>query len=241
MHGQPDYGLYSRKSTTFGLADLGELVARLGGINTFDRRGDTVWQDDFESDVSRWSATIAGAGGSVVASSKHARNGAFSAKITAGDGMGSSTMIRRRFAVPASGRIGFEISFSVESDTRIIELHLGGNPGSNKFAAAIRYSHADSELLYYDTVPAWVPFATGIELREYDELFHTAKLVVDLATHKYVRFILGRTEYDMTAYEFYHTPLVEVPYMHTQFQLYGPGLVNPVCYADDAIMTQNEP
>jgi len=83
-HGQPDYGMYTLANTIYRLTDMGELAARLGSINTYDRRGDVIFLDSFESGLTAWSPSSACTGSDLVQSAKHARSGGFSAKFVCG-------------------------------------------------------------------------------------------------------------------------------------------------------------
>jgi len=51
--GHPDYGQAGPTSLIATVPDLGELAARLGSNNTWDRRGFILWYDDFEASVLR--------------------------------------------------------------------------------------------------------------------------------------------------------------------------------------------
>ena len=54
-HGYPDYGTQGPVSTVHSIQDLGELAVRLGSIVTFDRRGNVLWLDGFDSGIGAWS------------------------------------------------------------------------------------------------------------------------------------------------------------------------------------------
>ena len=53
-HGHPDYGGAAPLATVYTLQDLAELAARLGSIDVFDRRGNVLLLDDFESGIKKW-------------------------------------------------------------------------------------------------------------------------------------------------------------------------------------------
>ena len=53
----PDFGITDTVQAKSIITDMGELAARLGAPNVFDRLGSIVWYDDFQYGLSRWTAT----------------------------------------------------------------------------------------------------------------------------------------------------------------------------------------
>lgn len=248
-HGQPDYGVQAVKETVFGLADLAETAARLDSIVTFDRRGDIVWLDDFESDVLKWSLTLPGVGDSVVASSEAARNGAFSAKLTTGNVAGDMVTMVHYSPFPVTSRVGFEISFTVHDNLSDLIFSQRLYDGSDEHFARVRYRPATDVLEYLDRNAAWQNLAPSLVLLSATYILHTIKLVIDLNTQEYVRVIVDDVVYDLSALE---PPLLLPLYRHTPDVLTTPhweqlvdtitGVnANTSSYIDDAIVTQNEP
>jgi len=70
---------------------------------------------------------------------------------------------------------------------------------------------------------------------------HTMKLVVDLNTDRYVRFILNETEYDLSAYSANTFANPDQPHLGVKAILYSTAGFNADCWVDDIILTQNEP
>lgn len=241
MHGQADYGMYTRKTTTYGLSDMGELAARLKSIVTFDRRGDIIWLDDFESDLSQWHIVKGHHLASAVLSALHSRSGAFSAKLSCSAVATGSISIHRFSPFPVLSKMGFEVSFTIDSDLKYITFLFTGSTGTAQVGCGIRYYHQTGILMYYNLFAGYTQFASGITLRSNDYFFHTAKLVGDMTTGKYVRFILDNVVYDMNAYQFYWFDFIQLPYLYSLVYIKPEGLTTPVSYVDDVIMTQNEP
>ncbi|GAH53184.1 unnamed protein product, partial [marine sediment metagenome] len=183
-HGQPDFGIYAAKKTVSGLADLGELAARLGSIVTFDRRGDIVWFDDFEGEVDKWYQEPSGTDAAIVVSPDAARNGSFSAKLTTGDEVNDFATIIHYLPYPVTSRVGFEISFNVENDLSELIFSQRLYDGSYEHYARLRYLPATDVLQYLDSEAEWQDLVTGLVLWAATYAFHTVKLVIDLDTHK---------------------------------------------------------
>lgn len=244
--GQPDFGMYAVKTVGATLSDVGELAARLGSINTFDRRGDVVWFDDFEGDINGWFPFYDGDGAGVEASAERARSGAFSCKLTTGDEVGDPAMAVHYAPYPVVGGVGFEISFTIAPIIAVGELHyhtfiLTLFDGTHRHYAMIRYVEADKELLYWDGNPDWKVLASDLKLYFSTYEFKTLKLVIDLKTHKYMRLILNAKEYDMKdlSYQLTDDPIT-TPYWGSAFRLDTGRAENTISWIDDVILTQNE-
>jgi len=240
-HGNWDYGSYTPKKTIAGLADMGELAVRLGSPDTFDRRGDVMLVDDFEDNINKWVIGASGVGGGVALSNDYARNGSRCAKITSGDAIGDTTSITRNMPYPVISRIGFEISFTYHAHFNLWGWYVNLYDGVNSHTANIKYADATQLLTYYNSAGADITFATAVDLYAGTALFHTAKLVVDFTTDKYVRFILDDKEYDLSSYAIKVGASANQPLLSAVYAVATGTNENNICYADDAIITQNEP
>ena len=199
-HGHPDWGISQPRKTVYPVTDLAELAARLGSINTFDRRGDTVWMDDFEDNINKWNYSGSGTGWAVALSTDQALHGAKSAKLTTGNAVTNSTYIAKHHPLPVSSRLGLEISFTTDTSLSYIQFGLAYSTGTSYREASIRYIPGEpGSLQYKDETGIWTEFATTT-LPDVQSLFHTIKIVADLSSHKYTRVLLDNTEYDLSAH-----------------------------------------
>ncbi len=240
-HGYPDYGVGAPKKTTYTLSDMAELAARLGSIVTFDRRGDVVWLDDFEAGLEKWAPVIVGTGAALTNSPEAARSGGFSAKLTLGDAIDDQTGFVKYMGLPTLSKVGFEISFTIASALSHLGWRIFMLDGTYQHEAYIRYYESGSELKYLDQNNVYQHLAYIGNLWHASYCWHTAKLVVDHINHKYVRFLINENAIDMSALPYYH-PLSGVSPVYS-FRYYAAnGIIgNRSVYADDAIITQNEP
>ena len=240
-HGHPDYGIAAPKKTTFALSDMAELAARLGSIVTFDRRGDVVWWDNFEDNIAKWALTKSGTGADVALSTDTAIFGANSAKLTLGDAVGNITAITRYAAIPVTSKIAFEISFTTLTKIDYVQLDISLNNREYKNRAVIRYYPTTGVIKYLDENNTYQTLATIGETTHSTYVFHTMKLVIDLTSYTYTRFILDEQEFDMSTLLYYH-PTDTFPAMFTcQYAVSNGDTGNRSVYAENAIITQNEP
>jgi len=240
-HGYPDWGIFSPKKTVYALQDMAELVARLGSIVTFNRRGDVIWLDDFESGIGKWGAVLQGTGAGVVNTTETARNGAYSVKLTTGNAADDWAFFAHPHAYPVFSRLGFEISFALDSAIKDVRIFLVLYTGTTQHVAEIVYIHSTGELQYRDQNNVYQTFTTITPLRVYSKLFHTGKLVIDPANTKYYHLILNSQTFDLSAYSYFTTSSPTYPYMEVAIRVATPDAVNRSIYVDDAIITQNEP
>ena len=240
-HGQPDYGMYQLARTIYRLTDMGELAARLGSIDTFDRRGDVIWLDDFEDGITKWYNGTPDGGYVVTSSSEHSRNGLKSAKATFPAGATVNQTLEHWQPYPVLSKIGFEVSFTIHADLDFIEIYNRAYDGTNYLQGIIRYNVQTLTLEYQDSAGVMQTLDTAVYLYPKDYLFHTAKLVMDFANGLYSRLILNETSYDLSAYALRQVGSGINKHLYTFLNMKNFNDAAVAIYIDDAILTQNEP
>lgn len=228
-------------TTIFGQIDTGELAARLGSINTFDRRGHTVWMDDFENGVNKWTTEASGDDASVEQNITRFRSGGSSCKLTAGSTGNPFARIYTLLSFSVTGTFGYEFSFAIDSNTSTLDLHTLYYDGADLHVAGIRYDHANTDLYYESANGVWTIFDSSFSLVALAELFHTLKLVPDYANGLYSRLLIDAEVIDVSAYAIHSSALVVAPFLQVEIRNTGRLLNNDVVYVDDVIITQNEP
>lgn len=225
----------------YTLADMGELAARLGSIDTFDRRGNVIWFDDFESGIEKWTHESAAGGEDLVWSSLHARNGGFSAKLTTGAHTGDDALMMASLAYPRLSKIGFEISFLRDSYLREIIIRMGVETGTEIIIATATWVAAtkvcsciDKDGVTHDLTPT---ITFGLDY----PILNTIKLVADFINKEYVRLIVNSIEFNLSGITLPVIPVGPSPKLHGYLKIFT--VSDDVCtlYVNDAIFTQNEP
>lgn len=234
---------YAFRTDPIEAIDTAELAVRLGSIVSFDRRGEIVFMDDFEGPKVHWRQQGVGPGGlgSWEISQDTARSGAQSIFLETGTDIGARRDMWKIIPRPVPGKIGFEISVTGGSNTSRI-LQMKHYDGTMLLEAKVKLDGLAETLSYWSSAGAWEVFATGIALSYHSYFFSTCKLVADIATRKYVRFLLNAIEYDLSSYDLEATANSTNPQlliMSTSANAYGGGAQGD--YWDDAIVTQNEP
>jgi len=242
MHGQPDYGAQAAKQTIGSLADMAELAARLGSINTFDRRGDVMFIDGFESGLAPYYPFCGGTGCNVRQNSEYSRNGGFSCKLTTGsDGTRQATILRI-CPYPVLGNLGFEISFTMQILMETYDFTLRLEDNLIRYTATIRYDEVNDSLQYLDEDGNYIDIETELLMYKHVHLFNTLKMVVDFTNREYVRLMINEHSWS----------LADIP-LRSEAAAWGDRISarltctgqddgnNHYIFADDFIITQNEP
>lgn len=240
-HGAPDWGAFESLSTIYRVTDLGELAARLNVVNTYDRRGNVVWWDDFEDNINKWEISAPGAGAAVALSSDTARSGGKCAKLTAGTSVNTRCHIYRRLGSPLiNTKLGFEFSYALEN-TVLVELFFQSFTGESLVQGGFRYNQGTQLLQYYDQDGNWSTLDDSLMIFPIISWLQ-CKLVVDTTgTAEYVRFLITDKSYDMsglyprftasTIGGYLGVRIAAIPVVETSYNM----------YVDDFIITQNEP
>lgn len=240
-HGTPDWGLVGPKQTTFGLDDLGEHAVRVGSPHLWDRRGDVVYISDFSEGFESARQSINGASCGCLLSCGHTRSGAFSVKVT-GDGVAAcQSGVQLNMPFPVRGRLGAEFSFSNQSIGPTWRIWMQVNDRARSWEMGIEIDSSTFDLNYLDENGFWTPFANVLILSFDDIPDLTMKVVVDMATHEYVRTVLNDQEFLMAGLQMYDTGPIGTGWWHTRFRIRRAIGEDTDEWLDSVILTQNEP
>lgn len=253
--GTPDYSSPKPLATVptgevYTSTDIGELAARLGSIDTFDRRGNVIDLDDFESPILTWH-TAASSTGMVRHTSIQAWSGAQSVQLLCGILVDDYAQMNKRFSSLAPGKVGMEVHWRLDN---------WGGPGNDAdYYFRLLHSRVDGtadyhfQIRYDRTLGRWY-FLTDknteapILEQSMGDAWQPFKLVIDTTTGKYERVILSAQEIDMSEYGGY----VTTPASYNPGEIYttlritqrdGLGVGTNYLYmlVDDFLLTQNEP
>jgi len=223
------------------LTDLAELATRLGSIDTFDRRGNVIWMDDFESGIKHYEVLIDSAPGVFKWSSETARNGGFCGEITTPAANGDGTWIIKRLPPPVLSNIGFEVSFARWADLNNIfaQLMIADSRGKTYFA--VRWLVSSEELQWRDSAGAWHSLTPRPWIASATTSWNTIKIVVDLINLQWQRATLNAATYDLSG-QAGRAAGSGTPYELTgTITAYSGAAGSKITYIDDVIFTQNEP
>lgn len=243
-HGLPDYGINVAKEINFNLADLADLAVRMGSIVEYDRRGDVIYLDDYESPLRRY-REIVSANCSARLDSTSSRSGAQCCKLATSGVINDFAATYYYLAPMVSGRHGAKISvvhLNFHTSNSEYVIYWSVFTGTHNINAGIALNPWARTIAYYD--PAGVPVVFEDNFRPISSnvwQYHNMKLVVDFDTGYYVRFLFDILEWDMSALRFLKNPNPGAPQHTVALQIEALAAAVKVAYQDDFVYTLNEP
>ncbi len=239
--GQPDFGVYTDTPVASGISDPGEAAARLGSINVYDRRGWTVWMDDFEAPSIKWYGAVVAPGVGPVLVTTASWTGVQSVYLDAVAGAGGVSGMLKIFPLLRLGRLGIEFwTRGVTVTPGYLGLVFDIFDGTNQSRAEVRVD------FLADTVSIVTPAGKiEIDTGAFPLLalmpFVPIKIVVDMDTDMYIRLMVGHQEYDISAHALVDVGLNTDRLVRAQFSLNGDAGGDSYAWLENFILTQNEP
>jgi len=170
---------------------------------TFDRRGELLYWDDFESPSQRYQDWVTAlSGGTVLRSTENPKFGDFGVKLVTGATIADSSVVSYEINDFHIDRVGAEISFASISAASYLFIDMCYFDGVNKLQGKIAYDTSNSKLQVWSsgvwTTAATLPMFMGTAGEKLP--FTTIKLVMDLSRNEYVRALCAGTEVGMSAF-----------------------------------------
>lgn len=240
-HTRPDYSTKQKMATIYGEVDNAELAARLNSVDTYDRRGNVILIEDFEAATLKWVTSTVGVGAAANLSAAWAKRGSTSCILTAGAGAAGNAQIARYVPVLNAGKIGGEISFTIDPDTTLIYFVIAYYDGANTYQAYMMYDHANTRLRYRAAGGAFVTLVDPLILDDQYNIFHSIKVVLDINLMEYVRVIVDNTQTSMAGIQSYNLISAFNPIIIYWVHHASDNAAAKSIYVDDFILTQNEP
>ncbi|MBA7580770.1 hypothetical protein ES708_22664 [subsurface metagenome] len=239
--GQADFGAYAVKEVSASISDMGEVAARLGSIDIYDKRGDVVHFDNFEEPVIAWNTHLTDADCYVRHDSTNPKSGSQSIRLHTSNVNEAKARIQRHFPVLASKRLGCEISFSKLSDNCVFHFSVDYFDSVDFHYAEIKFNSTTEKIyvqiqgeLWQEVADIRVPFAV-------DYHFQTVKLVADFGTDFYQRLLYGLNQYDISDIPLGVYADNHHLYIQIMFWIVNKAASGGDIWLDDFIFTQAEP
>lgn len=215
MPDRPDWSKYLIGSERHSLQDMGELAVRLGSPVTYDRRGEVIWYDIFAHGLTPWNPVIVGGGCSVSLDVDYAPFSGYCVKLYTAGVENDRAVMYRYFAAPEVNKWGIEVAVALFDAYKEFRFQLQRYDGTYRYTARIRLNETASEIQLVTTNAATVKIDDLVDLTYENGVYHLMKLVADMSTNEYERFIFNQTEYNISGNSLYiteeeHVPLSEV-------------------------------
>jgi hypothetical protein len=223
---------------------LAELAVRNGSIHSFDRRGEIIFQDDFENSTNKWVAGYvypASCAISTHASLKKASSMELITRPILNDSVG----VVHSEIHSALSRFGYEANFTINSQKGQYSMQLLASDGVNGYKYVFMYNRATKEYSYWNSSGAYTVFASDKVMAPssdvYGYTFNKVKLVADLITKKYARIIVNNESFEIPEVPCETLALLGFPYVSVNFASKATDASAITSYLGGVIITQNEP
>lgn len=237
----PDFAEYAPKGFLYRNIDPTELAVRLGSVNTFNRSGDVIFQDGFESGLAAFYDLAPGTGAETDITPVTSRNGGFSCKMISGLYNDDATSLSKNLAYPFITKIGFEFSFSLTSTLVEIYASIIIYTDTEQLKATIEIEPSNKRISYYANDGSWPIIISDLNFTTGAQWFYTIKFIVDFENRIFDNLFFLKDVYDLSMYGLRITAGTYAPLLSTRVYIYPTSDVNRTLYVDDWIVTINEP
>lgn len=237
----PDFAEYAPKGFLYRNIDPTELAVRLGSVNTFNRSGDVIFQDGFESGLAAFYDIAPGVDADTDITPITARNGGFSALMVSGLLAEGVTFIGKFLAYPFLTKAGFEVSFSYPSTGIQIYIALIIYTGTERLLGLLVIEPASERIRYYNGDVTWPTLVSNVDPAVGAQWFNTIKLVIDFESRMFDKLFINKDVHDISSYALYVNNSDAAPLLDTEVYIKPTTNVNRTVYIDDWIVTINEP
>jgi hypothetical protein len=240
-HSAPDWSDALKSGYIYRVDDMAELAVRLGSIVNYDRRGEVLFAEGFESSLSAWSTSAGGTGASVAIDTTKSWQGSQSVKLVGGNTLLDVSSLDHITPYSVAGGFGVEVSYYALSATLAFELTLIVYDGSNRREYTIQIetiSGAIWALGAGDSLVSITPAANV--LIDVANGWNRVKLVLDVDAAAYKRLLINNQSWDLSAYVPYTLANALPPFLHQSLLIRSGLASNQSLWVDNAILTQNE-
>ncbi len=220
-----------------------EMAARSGSINVYDRRGETIFMDDFENGLNNWVASKSGLGSSVALSVLSSLRGSTSVKLVGGSDNDQYAQILHYMA-PAINvtPMGLELAASLDTNVDEIQCLFDYYTGAIQASFGVKYDLTNTTAAVLTASGTWTNVGSTVTPYAHDKNYSLMKVVFDPSTLEYHRFTLNHLDPTVKPLVgFIAAPVVTNPHATVRIKVLSNAAANGVSYIDNFIATVNEP
>ena len=240
-HGTPDWWGTGPKSTTYALQDLAELAVRLGSVNTYDRRGDVVWWDDWSGGAGRVIASGTGYGWEVYPVLVWGRYSSVALMLRTTQPVDYTTGFDLNLPYPVPGGIGVEVGFGAVANLWLWRVALVLFDGQRYHRFSAQYNHEEGVITVLLPTGNWLTVGSpGRQLTDYNS-YCTLKLVISTLLDRHVRVLFNHQTYLLTDYSPQLGDDALPPHLTVEVRMRSSSDIPVSAPCSHVIVTQNEP
>jgi len=228
-------------TSVFGNIDTGELAARLGSIDIYDRRGNAIFIDDFSGGESKWGYAEVGLGArhALTTDTPYLRDTCL-LLVAGSDGLMYNSILKY-FYFPTKLRMGTEWIYSAEDDPDEVQIEVVVFSGTHRYYFRITADYTNKKFLIYTPVGT-IDIPNGDKTFLENRYYYThIKMVFDGATGKYIRLMYADEVYDISSFSAYSNDYVSEPAILADYTIKSTAGDNSKARLSGFIFTQDEP
>lgn len=226
------------------VSDIGELAARMGGPDIYDRRGNVIFVDNFEDGINNYTYALgAGAGSAAVWTHEQSASGGYCLKLYGGLGTASS-FTRQWATLNMDSNMGLEVSIAMPAFPnfpQLLTIMVVYNDGTTQHNAGARFDNTLGQAFYYNSAGLWVLGNQGAFIPTGGTVFSNLKAVLNLKKNKYVRLMFNQNNINIDYLYSQSLPFLSIPYAYVTVTAQSSPGINSYAYFDNIIITVNEP
>jgi hypothetical protein len=199
MKDLPDYTTQIVIRYEGGFIGLEELAARLGAVTPWNLRGNVVFMDNFETELTDWHDT-GNVEGLVERSSRHKFSGNWSAKLTANISESITYgAITRYFHYPGTGKYALFLRVGWDADLQWYSVRVDIYTGSRELQVEIVYDATSGALVVLTEGDVYATVDTDLYRGVDEVVFFPILLEFDLENEVYGTLYFADQEYDLSS------------------------------------------
>jgi hypothetical protein len=220
--------------------DVNELAARLGGCNTYDRRGNVIYVDDFGAGLSRYSVDSSSGNGTLTLEAKGSLHSGLAAHIAEPAGSGAFTYMATSFGTQASPALGLEVAFQALGTDAVYVFRMDVSLAKSYYAGAIKWDAGNDKLQYLGSDGNYHDLVASPRLYESVDEFNLLKFALDVETGKYLRCLYNADAASMATLALWPDTVGPIDYIRLELRAYATARAPGGMLVSHIIATVNE-
>lgn len=237
----PDFGISDTFQTKHIMTDLGELAARLGAPNVFDRTGTMIWCEQFEYGLNNWITTITGNGVEPFVMAYPYLYKPYAVELSGTIGSTGTSEIKVTLPFPYESPLGIEFAYNPDIRATELEVVVQIYTGTNYYSATLRFKLQDGTIDVGIQGGFYQNVYTDVLGYRLNGVYNITKFVLDLENKQYNRIMFNKYDISAKDISFHSGTSTLRPKLTLLFRLESKATYDETLLIDNIILTLDEP
>lgn len=240
-HGAPDDSNVVAIGPQYRVDDMAELAVRLGAISSIDRWGRVAYRDSFEHGMGDWQGYLNTDTLKTTLSVERPRSGGYCLDLWWDGTENTGHSVHILLDYPLAGKVGVEAYFHPYMSSGKYTVYARFYSGGTLYHAAVRWNRLTEQVEVRNESGSYVNVLSVDYTWGFWRTWRSLKIVVDLATAKYVRGFWGSLALDVAGIGIQTSGSYMEPYSYILLSGEGVAGYPGQLKIDDFLMTVYEP